>query len=113
MPAAAASACALDLVRRHPEIRQRLSLNVQHVRRGLRRLGIAAENSPVPIVPICLEAEGPALRLHEALKARGILVPVLRSYSGLSRKGVLRLAVFATHTPAMIEQLLEAIQQEI
>lgn len=113
VPAAAASACALDLVERHPEIRQRLWGNVQQMRQGLRRLGIAVEDSPVPIIPIAFGSDASAQRLHESLKAQGILVPVLWSYSGLSQPGVLRVAVFATHTPAMIDQLLEVLEQEI
>jgi hypothetical protein len=42
--------------------------------------------------------------------ARGILVAYMSAYSGLGSEGALRLAVFATHTAEMIDQLLDAMQ---
>jgi glycine C-acetyltransferase/8-amino-7-oxononanoate synthase len=40
---------------------------------------------------------------------RGIAVAYMAAYSGLGPKGALRIAVFATHTPAMIGRLLEEL----
>lgn len=49
-------------------------------------------------------------RIHERLKARGILVPYIAAYSGISPEGVLRFAVFADHTTAQIDHLLAELQ---
>ena len=49
-------------------------------------------------------------RIHEALKARGIMVPYLGSYSGIPPEGVLRFAVFADHTAEQIDRLLTELR---
>jgi len=40
---------------------------------------------------------------------RGILIAYMPAYSGLGPEGALRLVVFATHTEAMIKQLLDEL----
>jgi hypothetical protein len=45
--------------------------------------------------------------------ARGILVAYMAAYAGLGSEGALRLAVFATHTAEMIDQLLDALRRLI
>ena len=86
-PVAAASACALQLVRRHPELRLRLRDNVCAVRNGLRQLGLSVEDSPAPIVPVQAGSAEQMQRLHAELKQRGILVPYMATYSGLGAGG--------------------------
>ena len=49
-------------------------------------------------------------RIHTALKERGILVPYFNAYSGLPPEGVLRFAVFANHSAAQIDRLLEELR---
>lgn len=109
-PVAAASACALELVQRHPELRRRLQDNVRAVRNGLRQLGLSVDESPTPIVPVQAGTAEQMQRLQAELQQRGIIVPYMATYSGLGPAGALRVAVFATHTDEMIQRLLETLR---
>ncbi len=113
VPVAAASAKALEIVRTRPELRGKLAQNVRTVKDGLRRLGLTVDDTPVPIVPLFLGTAENMQRVHRELAAGGIMVPYMPTYSGLGPSGVLRLAVFATHTPAMIAQLLDALARAL
>ena len=111
LPAAAASAWALNHLRDHPERHARLRSNVAYARMALRRLGWALEDSPVPI--LCLHAgnwqgEGapPDLaRLRQMLYDRHICVAHVTRYSSTPEGGALRIAIFATHTTEQIDRL--------
>ena len=111
LPAAAASAWALNHLRDHPERRVRLRSNVAYARAALRRLGWALEDSPVPI--LCLHAgnwqgEGapPIWRAFgKMLYDRDICVAHVTRYSSTPEGGALRIAIFATHTTEQIDRL--------
>lgn len=108
-PAAAGTARALEIMQAEPQLRAKLQENVRRVRDGLRRIGVVADDSPVPVCCLVLGDGQNMQRLHRELRGRGILVPYMASYSGLGLHGALRLAVFATHTAPMIEQLLDEL----
>jgi 7-keto-8-aminopelargonate synthetase-like enzyme len=107
-PIAAASAKGIEILSRHPEMRDRLRRNTAHLKKGLRELGLEADDAPVPIVALSLKTEKEMRLLHEELLRRGIAVPYLK-YAGAPPAGVLRLAVFSTHTAPQIERLLEEL----
>jgi glycine C-acetyltransferase/8-amino-7-oxononanoate synthase len=109
VPAAAASAQALQLVMDDPGLRARLRENVRHLKHGLQRLGLAVDDTPVPIVCLTLGDGANMQRIQRGLADRGILVAYAGGYSGVAAGGALRLAVFANHTPALIDQLLSAL----
>jgi 7-keto-8-aminopelargonate synthetase-like enzyme len=111
MPSAVAgsTAKALEIAAAEPDLRARLRENVRRLRAGLRGLGLetpAGEAAQVGVVA------GDAARmrgLHAALRERGILVPYVPTYSGIPASGVLRIAVFATHTGEQIGRLLAGL----
>ncbi len=106
IPAAAASAWALNYVTAHPALRQKLWANVRRAREGFRRLGWELEETPVPI--ICLRA-CPGLdlaRIQQELFARDLCVAHITRYSGTPEGGALRVAVFASHSDEQIDRLL-------
>jgi 8-amino-7-oxononanoate synthase len=110
---AAASTRALALARATPGLRQQLSENVARARTGLRALGWALEDTPVPI--LCLERR-PGVRLErirDGLYAQGIAVTLVHGYTSTPPGGALRIAIFATHTAGQIDRLVEAISQLI
>lgn len=109
IPAAAATAKALEIVRADPGLRRRLWENVGQVKSGLRRHGLSVDDTPVPILGLEIGTGANMQRLQESLKERGILIAYMAAYSGLGPEGALRLAVFATHTDAMIRRLLEEL----
>jgi 7-keto-8-aminopelargonate synthetase-like enzyme len=115
-PAAAvagATAKALEIVQTNPELRQRLAENVRQVREGLRSLGLAVDESPSPVIGLSWDAPDMAERLRNQLLDRGIALGFSREYTGSSPHGTLRIAIFASHTPPMIEKLLAAIREEL
>lgn len=108
---AGATACALHLVRTQPERRERLRTNIRRLRDGLRGLGVALPPAETAQIGIQLGDAARMRQIHEALKARGVWVPYFGAYSGLPPEGVLRVAVFGTHTGAQIEVLLGHLKE--
>jgi len=111
VPAAAATARALEIVRTRPEMRTRLWKNAGAVKSGLCSMGLETDATPVPIV--CLEiGDGENMRrIQRELMQQGIVIAYMAAYAGLGPEGALRLAVFATHTDEMIEQLLDELRK--
>ena len=103
---AAASAKALEIVMREPGLRHQLRENALRLRAGLRALGLAAPAGATANFGLVIEDAGNMRRIHEGLKARGIMLPYVGSYAGLPPEGVLRFAVFANHSAAQIDHLV-------
>jgi len=108
-PVAAASARALQLVLDRPDLLKRLRRNVAALKGGLRERGFDVAPTPVPIVALELGDAANMQRIQRTLMDRGIVISYFRAYSGLGPQGALRIALFATHTEAMIERLLDAL----
>lgn len=108
LPVAAASCRALALAG-EGSLRSRLLENVARARSGIRMLGWALDDTPVPI--LCLGARpGVDLgRLKNELFERGICVAHVTGYSSTPPGGALRIAVFATHTSEQIDRLIQTI----
>ncbi len=110
IPAAKASAVALDLARAEPERRRRLWANVFYARAAFRALGWSLADSPVPI--LCLGAR-PSLdlaHLQQELFARDLCIAHVTRYSSTPPGGALRIAMFATHTTDQIDRLIREMQ---
>lgn len=110
---AAASARALEIARTFPDLRLQLRQNVHQAREGFRGLGWKMNDSPVPI--ICLPARDGVdlLKIRNGLFEQGIAVEFVRSYTNSPPGGALRIAVFATHSPGLIERLIKAVSNLI
>ena len=74
-------------------------------------MGLKADETPVPIICLSLGPADGMRRIQAELKQRGILLAYMAAYAGLGREGALRLAVFATHTPEMIDELLDNLRR--
>jgi 7-keto-8-aminopelargonate synthetase-like enzyme len=109
-PIAAATAKGIEILRNHPEMRDRLRRNVAAVKTGMRALGIEVEDSPVPIAAWSMKTEREMRGIQKALMKRGIAVAYLK-YVGAPPAGVLRISVFSTHTSAQIRRLLDGLAQ--
>jgi 7-keto-8-aminopelargonate synthetase-like enzyme len=109
--AAAATARAIELVMADPELRTRLWSNVQLLKDGLRHMGFDVDQTPVPIVCLTVGTAENMQRIQRELMGRGIAVAYMAAYSGLGTQGGLRIAVFATHTEAMIGRLLDELER--
>lgn len=110
LPVASAAACALEIARTQPELRERLRQNVRLARAGLRAAGWPVEESLVPI--ICLrKQEGLDLeKIKNRLYENGICIAHVRTYSSTPPGGALRIAIFATHSKDQIQRLVESLK---
>ncbi len=104
-PVAAATAKALELVHTRPELRRRLAENITHARQRLRELGLGIEDLPSAIVSFELASAAEMQRVQRSLLSAGIAIAHTRDYAGAGPDGMLRIAIFATHTRDMIDQL--------
>jgi glycine C-acetyltransferase/8-amino-7-oxononanoate synthase len=106
LPAASASARALELVRTHPDLVHQLWANVARARTGLRELGWPLADTPVPIICLGTRPGLDLARLQSELFARDICVAHVTTYSSTPPGGALRIAIFATHTGEQIDRLI-------
>lgn len=109
-PVAGATAAALDVCLADPSLRDRLALNARHLRSGLKSLGLDLEDWPTPIICLQIGDGANMARIQRALLTRGIAVAHSRNYPGVDDEGALRIAVFATHTTEMIDELFDALR---
>jgi 7-keto-8-aminopelargonate synthetase-like enzyme len=107
---AGATAKALEIVAREPQRRVRLRENALLLRERLRTLGLPVPPGTTANLGVSVGDAANMRRIHEALKARHIMLPYVGTYAGIPPEGVLRFAVFATHTPAQIDQLIAEIR---
>lgn len=110
IPAAAASAKGIDLVKSHPEWREKLRRNTAMAKNGLRKLGLNVNDSPMPIVTWTLESPDKMRGLQKELMDRGIAVPYIH-YVGAPAGGVMRATIFSAHSEAQIQRLLDEIKR--
>ena len=109
-PVVGAALASFQYLAEHPELLQKLRENAGLLKQGLAGLGLPAENSQVPIAPICLTSTEKMQNLCERLLEQGILTP-FSTYPGSPEGGMIRLAVSAEHTPEQIDFLLECLQK--
>lgn len=105
-PVATATAKALEILAADPSFRQSLQRNSQHLRQGLRGLGLDAHEVPSAQVGVRVGTAANMSRLHRELRDAGFIVPAITAYAGAGAEGLLRFAVCAGHTPQMIDELL-------
>jgi len=112
-PAAAASAKALEILSKNPELRKKLWVNVAYAKKGLRNIGFALNDTPVPI--ICLHSKEilnlEALQRHLLEKGIAVLYVPEKSYSSVPENGAIRVAIFSSHTKDQIDRLIEEIKR--
>ena len=97
-PAAAAAArAAIAVLEAEPERRDRLRSHTAWLRGRLAALGYELGPSRSPILPVLVGDAEAALRLSDALLARGVLVPAIRPPTVPEGTARLRVAPMATH----------------
>jgi 8-amino-7-oxononanoate synthase len=111
LPVAAASAAALLIARENPALRQSLWANVARARAGFGKLGWELEDTPSPI--LCLRGrDGINLAdIRKGLFEHNIAIELIHSYTSTPAGGALRIAIFATHTHAQIDRMLNAFRR--
>jgi glycine C-acetyltransferase/8-amino-7-oxononanoate synthase len=116
VPAAGASAKALEVLYNHPEVISELWDNVAHTKKGFRSLGFEVDETPVPIIPLFSDTAD-IKTLPEKLKSRGIVISRFYTggddYSSVPEGGCVRIALFANHSKEQIDRLIKAIGEVI
>lgn len=110
--AAAATAKAIELLMENPGWRKKLWENVIHAKEGLMSLGFPLDSSHVPIICLRAPAGVDLRRVERALYSEGIVVFYFEegAYSGVPEGGVIRIAIFSTHTKEQIDRLIQILK---
>lgn len=107
-PIAAATARGIEILRNHPEMRERLRKNVALVKAGMKKLGVPVHEGPVPIVAWSMGSAEKMKKVQRSLMSHGIAIAYLK-YIGAPAEGVLRVTVFSIHTDEHINRLLQEL----
>lgn len=98
---------AVEVVRRHPELRDRLWGNIRQFRRGLDRLGYTIGDVESPVVPIFTGDEETTIALWQTLLASGLYVNIILPPACPQHACVLRTSCSAAHTMDQIDRAVE------
>ncbi|MDB4798496.1 hypothetical protein OAH36_02740, partial [Verrucomicrobia bacterium] len=79
------------------------------VRNGMRDLDLTVPDGMSAHFGVSIGDAANMERIHQALKEKGILLPYVGAYSGIPEEGVMRCAVFATHSHDQLERLLSEL----
>ena len=110
--AAAWALASMELLTQHPEWRTQLRDNAWRLKAGLRQMGVAIADSPVPIAAWTLSSSEQMDRIQKELMDRGICIQ-RAYYPGAGTGGVLRVVVFSSHTAEQIDRLLGELKSLI
>ena len=111
LPAAAAMcARAMQYVRAHPELLQRLRANVVYMKAGLRALGLEIADTAAPVATFATGNDCDMQALQKRLMTEGIYV-FHTTYMGAGDAGVIRCGIFADHTQVHFDRLFEALRK--
>lgn len=107
------AACLLESLRQieaGDARRARLQRRIVQLREGLSQLNHGELlQSSTPIQPLLIGANGDAVRLSEQLRARGLLVPAIRTPTVPAGTARLRITLSAAHSADDVARLVEAL----
>jgi 7-keto-8-aminopelargonate synthetase-like enzyme len=98
---------------REPGLRESLKRNSRYLRAELQRIGLSVLQGETAHLGITTGNARHMKHVNELLKERGIFVPYMREYSGVSPEGMLRFAVFANHTTEHISRLARELKRAL
>jgi 8-amino-7-oxononanoate synthase len=98
----------LSVMRRQPELRQRLWENSNRLYERLKEAGYRLGPVPSPIIAVRLTERAQAFELWTGLLARGVYVNLVLPPATPDGSSLLRCSVSAGHTPEQIETIAQA-----
>lgn len=107
---AAASLATLAIVRGEPHRCVELLARAAEFRARLAKDGWNVGRSASQIVPVYIGSAKETMRLAGALREQGIFVPGIRPPSVPEGESLLRISLSYSHTPEMLDTLLEALR---
>ncbi|WP_027365196.1 8-amino-7-oxononanoate synthase [Desulfotruncus alcoholivorax] len=107
----AAALAALRVMQKNPQLREKLHLNAQYLRSGLKQMGftILAEESPV--IPVLIGDADKTVQMAQHLFDLGVFAPGIRPPTVPQGTSRVRVTVMATHTRDDLDQALAAFEQ--
>ena len=111
MPPAQAAATreALRIAREGDALREQLRANIERLKDGARKQGLALMPSDTPIQPLRVGGDADALAMAAALEARGYWVAAIRPPTVPEGSARLRITLSAAHDAQQIDGLLDAL----
>jgi 8-amino-7-oxononanoate synthase len=100
---------AVRVIRRQPEMRERLWANIRQLREGLKAVGYAIGESESPIVPILTGDEDRTVAVWNRLLTAGLYVNVIVPPGCPTDDCVLRASCSAAHTPEQVSRALDIL----
>jgi len=110
--AVAAGIKGLELLRKNPQMREKLWKNARYLKSGMKSMGIKADDNCLPVVAFAPGDAAKMLSIHQKLMDEGIYIQFAK-YKGSGDDGVLRIVVFSTHTKNQIDTLLSILRKAI
>jgi glycine C-acetyltransferase/8-amino-7-oxononanoate synthase len=119
IPAAAATAKALEILHRRPSMRKKLWKNARYAKMKLKELGFDVDDSPVPIICLTtlnrqtsrIDCESFQKRLFD--KDIAVTYVPGGAYSSVPETGAIRISIFSTHHKYQIDKLVREIKKLI
>ncbi|MDQ6986557.1 MAG: 8-amino-7-oxononanoate synthase [Mariprofundaceae bacterium] len=108
----AASLAALQVLKKGEVVRQ-LHKNIYFFRDAARRLNLPLPTSETPIQPLLIGDDAAALKVSEALAARGFFVAAIRPPTVPQGTARLRITLSAAHSEQEIDALVQALAEEL
>lgn len=109
----AATLAALSILRRKPELRQRLWNNAAYLKNRLAQIEFDLRNSVSPIIPILIGHTGKTVAISQALWNKGIYAPAIRPPTVPQGQSRLRLTVTAMHTKQQLDALIKELRHRV
>lgn len=110
-PSLVVAGCAsLKLIKKHPELRDRLKENANRMRNGIKNLGFSTSGDNTPIIPIIFQSREQTRNLSNYLKENHIIAPAV-DYPINTGNFILRITVTSNHTTHQIENLLFVLKK--
>jgi 8-amino-7-oxononanoate synthase len=107
----AAVHAAIQVVRQHPELRDRLWARVRQLREGLRARGYDIGTTESPIVPVFTGDERQTVALWRGLLSEGLYVNLIVPPGCPSGQCVLRASCSAGHSEKQVDQALDSFDR--
>jgi len=109
IPAAntAAALAALDIIRKEPELADRVNAIAEKMREELKRMGFNVGESVTPIVPVIIGDDMRTFQTWKGLFEKGVFVNPVISPAVPQGMQLLRTSYMATHTNEQIDRVLE------
>lgn len=102
---------SLKMIEQDEWRRERLTQHIQQLREGLRSSPWKLLPSDTPIQPLLIGASDEAVRISQALREQGILVPAIRPPTVPHGTARLRISLSAAHQPQDIVRLTQALHR--